>query len=122
LNIDQLVAKIASSRSRTAEEVIAKLNDMVSYVRYIRTSELSDQISTGVIQATISNDSPAIITFIEDTPAEPGIAIERLSQMSKMASVLERHLEHSSREMGVHPRYLQKASGALQQRIVELMK
>jgi hypothetical protein len=41
--------------------------------------------------------------------------------MSKMASVLERHLEHSSREMGVHPRYLQKASGALLNGIVELM-
>jgi hypothetical protein len=33
LTIDQLVAKLATSRPKTTEEVIAKLQDMVSYVR-----------------------------------------------------------------------------------------
>jgi hypothetical protein len=109
LTIDQLVAKLATSRPKTTEEVIAKLQDMVSYVR-LTLGLAKLQITSGKIQATISDSSPAIVTFADDVPAAPHTAINQISRLNGMASLLQQHLAQSSREIGLNPKYLQKVS------------
>jgi hypothetical protein len=71
-------------------------------------AKLRIQITAGRVQATISDSSPAIITFSDDLPAAPHSAVNQLHDLNSATLLLQHHLEMSSREMGMNQKYLQK--------------
>lgn len=68
------------------------------------------QISKGEIQATISDSSPHIITFLDDDTSRGTDALAQLAQSRELSSFLESHLTATGKHLGLDPRYLRKVS------------
>ena len=111
LTVDQLLAKVAGDQPMSSSDIIGILGGMVSYLVRTRTQSAdSVQKATGEISVTISDTSPQIITFPDDTTARGDEALAHLSQSRELASFLESHLTGTGRQLGLDPKYLKKVS------------
>ena len=57
---------------------------------------------------TISDSTPQIITFPDDTTARGDEALAQLSRSRELASFLESHLVGTGKQLGLDPKYLKK--------------
>ena len=70
-------------------------------------------MSAGDIKVTISDTTPQVITFPDDTTARGDEALAQLSQSRELASFLESHLVETGKQLGLDPKYLKKVRIAL---------